>query len=94
MLRTTHKAIAERNASEIGFSEEKTKIFISGSTGPDSHGDFPHATGHNCKILSKIDRLEPYFYKAMNTPTVNFQTHFTSYATNDTTTLKLRPNWS
>ena len=47
MLRTTHKAIAERIASELGFSEENTKIFISGSTGPDSHGDFPHATGHN-----------------------------------------------
>jgi hypothetical protein len=55
MLRTTHKAIAERIASELGFSEENTKIFISGSTGPDSHGDFPHATGHDRKILSKID---------------------------------------
>jgi hypothetical protein len=61
MLRTTHKAIAERIASELGFSEENTKIFISGSTGPDSHGDFPHATGHNSKILSKIDMARTLF---------------------------------
>ena len=61
MLRTTHKAIAERIASELGFSEENTKIFISGSTGPDSHGDFPHATGHNSKILSKIDTARTLF---------------------------------
>jgi hypothetical protein len=61
MLRTTHKAIAERIASELEFSEENTKIFISGSTGPDSHGDFPHATGHNRKILSKIDTARTLF---------------------------------
>jgi hypothetical protein len=61
MLRTTHKAIAERIASELGFSEENTKIFISGSTGPDSHGDFPHATGHNSKILGKIDTARNLF---------------------------------
>jgi hypothetical protein len=61
MLRTTHKAIAERIASELGFTEENTKIFISGSTGPDSHGDFPHATGHNSKILSKIDTARTLF---------------------------------
>jgi hypothetical protein len=61
MLRTTHKAIAKRIASELGFSEENTKIFISGSTGPDSHGDFPHATGHNSKILSKIDKARTLF---------------------------------
>jgi hypothetical protein len=61
MLRTTHKAIAERIASELGFSEENTKIFISGSTGPDTHGDFPHATGHNSKILSKIDTARTLF---------------------------------
>ena len=61
MLRTTHKAIAERIASELEFSEENTKIFVSGSTGPDSHGDFPHATGHNSKILSKIDMARTLF---------------------------------
>jgi hypothetical protein len=61
MLRTTHKAIAERIASELEFSEENTKIFISGSTGPDSHGDFPHATGHNSKILSKINTARTLF---------------------------------
>jgi hypothetical protein len=61
MLRTTHKAIAERIASELGFSEENTKIFVSGSTGPDSHGDFPHATGHDRKILSKIDTARTLF---------------------------------
>ena len=61
MLRTTHKAIAERIASELGFSEENAEIFISGSTGPDTHGDFPHATGHNGKILSKIDTARTLF---------------------------------
>jgi hypothetical protein len=61
MLRTTHKAIAERIASELGFSEENTQIFVSGSTGPDSHGDFPHATGHYWKILSKIDTARTLF---------------------------------
>jgi hypothetical protein len=61
MLRTTHKAIAERIASELEFSEENTKIFIAGSTGPESHGDFPHATGHNNKILSKIDMARTLF---------------------------------
>jgi hypothetical protein len=61
MLGTTHKAIAERIASELGFSEENTKIFISSSTGPDSHGDFPHATAHNSKILSKIDTARTLF---------------------------------
>jgi hypothetical protein len=61
MLGTTHKAIAERIASELAFSEENTKIFISGSVGPDSQGDFPHATGHNSKILSKIDTARTLF---------------------------------
>lgn len=61
MLRSTHKAIAERIACELGFSQENTKIFIDGSTGPDSHGDFPHATGHNKKILFKIDKARSLF---------------------------------
>jgi hypothetical protein len=61
MLRTTHKAIGERIASELCFSEENTEIFVSGSTGPDSHGDFPHATGHDRKILSKIDTARTLF---------------------------------
>jgi hypothetical protein len=61
MLRTTHKAIAEKIASELGFTEENTRIFVSGSTGPDSHCDFPHATGHNRKILSKIDTARTLF---------------------------------
>jgi hypothetical protein len=61
MLGTTHKAIAERIASELVFSEENTKIFISGSIGPDTHGDFPHATGHNSKILNKIDTARTLF---------------------------------
>ncbi len=61
MLRTTHKAIAERIASELRFSEENTKIFIDGSTGPDSQGDFPHATGHNKKTLLKIDKARNLF---------------------------------
>jgi hypothetical protein len=61
MLRTTHKVIAERIASELEFSEKNTEIFVSGSTGPDSHGDFPHATGHDGKILSKIDVARTLF---------------------------------
>ena len=61
MLRSTHKVIAERIASELGFTEDNAKIFISGSTGPDSHGDFPHASGHDRKIMSKIDVARTLF---------------------------------
>ena len=45
MFRSTHNAIGEQIAAELGFSGENAKIFVDGSTGPDSHGDFPHATG-------------------------------------------------
>jgi hypothetical protein len=92
MLRTTHKAIAERIACELGFSEENTEIFISGSTGIDTHGDFPHATGHNRKILIKIDTARTLFLQNDEYSTANLQTHFTTYETNGPTTQKLRPN--
>jgi hypothetical protein len=55
MRQVIHKAIAERIACELGFSKENTQIFVSGSIGPDSHADFPHATGKNKKILNKIE---------------------------------------
>ena len=55
MLRSTHKIIAEKIASQLGFSAETTHIFIDGTLGPDTHGDFPHKTGKNSKILQKID---------------------------------------
>jgi hypothetical protein len=55
MRQLIHKTFAERIACDLGFSEENTRIFVSGSIGPDSHADFPHATGKNKKILSKIE---------------------------------------
>jgi hypothetical protein len=54
-------AIAEKIAVELGFSEENTEIFVSGSIGPDSHADFPHKTGKDQKILSKIDVARTLF---------------------------------
>jgi hypothetical protein len=61
MRQVIHKAIAERIACELGFSKEDTQIFVSGSIGPDSHADFPHATGHDRKIMSKIDTARTLF---------------------------------
>jgi len=61
MFRSTHKAIGERIAAELGFSEENAKIFVDGSTGPDSHGDFPHAVGKDRKILGKLDEARMLF---------------------------------
>jgi hypothetical protein len=55
MRRDIHKAIAERIACELGFSEENSRIFVSGLIGPDSHADFPHAVGKNKKILNRIE---------------------------------------
>jgi hypothetical protein len=45
----------------LGFSEENARIFVSGSTGPDSHGDFPHAFGKDRKILDKLDEARTLF---------------------------------
>ncbi|HEX9260998.1 MAG TPA: hypothetical protein VF893_00545 [Candidatus Bathyarchaeia archaeon] len=61
MLRSTHKVIAERIAVKLGFSQGNTQIFVDGSTGPDSHCDFPHQTGKDKKILSKIDTARTLF---------------------------------
>jgi len=55
MLRDTHKAFAEKIALELGFSGLNTRVFIDGSVGPDSHGDFPHDHGKNSKLLYKLD---------------------------------------
>ncbi len=55
MLRSTHKIIAEKIANQLGFSAETTYIFVDGMLGPDTHGDFPHKTGKDSKILKKID---------------------------------------
>jgi hypothetical protein len=55
MLRRTHKIIAEKIADNLGFSIRNSAIFVDGTLGPDTHGDFPHKTGKNSKILHKID---------------------------------------
>ena len=62
MLRSMHRVIGERIAVELGFSEENMRIFVDGSTGPDSHGDFPHAAGKDRKILGKIDEARTLFF--------------------------------
>lgn len=62
MLYTTHKIIAQKIAHELGFSEENTEIFVSGAVGPDSHADFPHASGKDKKILSKIDAARDLYF--------------------------------
>jgi hypothetical protein len=61
LLHSTHKAIGERIAAELGFSEENARIFVEGSTGPDSHGDFPHHVGKDRKILGKLDEARTLF---------------------------------
>ena len=61
MLRSTHKAIGERITAELGLSEENARIFIEGSTGPDSHADFPHAVRKERKILAKLDEARTLF---------------------------------
>jgi hypothetical protein len=55
MHRTIHKIIGEKIACELGFTNQNTQIFVDGSTGPDSHADFPHAVGKNKKILKLIE---------------------------------------
>ena len=61
MLRSTHKTIAEKIASELKLSEKGTQLFTSGSLGPDSHGDFPHQIGKYKKILHRIDTARTLF---------------------------------
>ena len=61
MLQSTHKAIGQRIAAELGFSKENARIFIDGSTDPDSHGDFPHHVGKDRKILGKLDEARTLF---------------------------------
>lgn len=62
MLRSTYKIVAELISDEPGFSRENTFIFVDGTIGPDTYGDFPHKTGKNSKILQKIDEArQPLF---------------------------------
>jgi hypothetical protein len=58
MRQVIHKAITERIAGELGYSGENKQIFVSGSIGPDSHADFPHAVGKNKKILNRIETAQ------------------------------------
>lgn len=62
MLRNYHKIIAETIADQLNFSPETTSIFIDGMLGPDTHGDFPHKTGKNRKILQKIGEARQLFF--------------------------------
>ena len=62
MLRSTHKIIAEAIADQLGFSPENAFIFVDGTLGPDTHGDFPHKTGKNSKILQKIEKARQLFF--------------------------------
>lgn len=62
MLRDTHKAFAEKIAKELGFSEDNTWIFVDGSMGPDTHGDFPHDKGKSSKLLSKLDEARELYH--------------------------------
>ena len=62
MLRSTHKIIAEKIAVYLGFSTQNSYIFVDGTLGPDTHGDFPHKTGKNSKILQKIDESRQLFF--------------------------------
>lgn len=62
ILRNTHKLIAEKIAQELHFSTKNTRIFLDGSIGPDSHADFPHATGKDKKILRRIDEARALYF--------------------------------
>jgi hypothetical protein len=62
MLRSTHKIIAEKIADQLGFSAETANIFVDGTLGPDTHGDFPHKKGKNSTILQKIDEARQLFF--------------------------------
>ncbi len=62
MLRITHKIIAEKIASNLSFSPQNSNIFVDGVLGPDTHGDFPHKTGKDSKILQKISEARQIFF--------------------------------
>ena len=61
MLRATHKIIGEKIAAELRLSEKNTWSFVSGSLGPDSHGDFPHQMRKDRKTLAKIENARTLF---------------------------------
>ncbi|MFB3889987.1 MAG: hypothetical protein ACE14S_10890 [Candidatus Bathyarchaeia archaeon] len=53
--------MAERIAAELHLSREATHLLADGSVGPDSHADFPHATGKDSKILRMIGEARTFF---------------------------------
>ncbi len=63
MLRIFHKAISEKIAYELKLSEKNAQIFVDGSLGPDTHGDFPHQTGKEKKIMYKIEIARTRFHE-------------------------------
>ena len=84
MLRGTHKAFAEKIALELGFSGLNARVFIDGSLGPDSHGDFPHDYGKNaketschvasCSVVECVDRELPASPTINAPPVYNYHT--------------------
>ena len=62
MLRSIHKIIAEKISTTLGFSIHDAYIFVDGTLGPDTHGDFPHKIGKNRKILYKLDEARQLFF--------------------------------
>jgi hypothetical protein len=62
MLRSTHKIIAEKIANCLALSTQGAYLFVDGTLGPDTHGDFPHNTGKNSKILQKIEDARQLFF--------------------------------
>ncbi len=56
-----HRTLAERIGAELKLPEEELGIFIDGSVGPDSWGNFPHEKGKDRSILSKIDAARNLF---------------------------------
>jgi len=61
LLGITHRAIAEKIAKELGLSQKDTSLLVSGVLGPDTHADFPHATGKDGKILYHLDNARALF---------------------------------
>jgi len=53
--------MAEKIAAELDLSPADTQSLVSGSLGPDSHADFPHATGKDGKILYNLDNARALF---------------------------------
>jgi len=61
LLPINHRIMAEKIAAELDLSPADTQSLVSGSLGPDSHADFPHATGKDGKILYNLDNARALF---------------------------------